>query len=228
MTAILSGARLASARLFRPSSLFGLLVASLAVAAVSLLQRRAVPLLAADRALAGVTFGIALPLLAYGSVARALGGARVDSAVAELARHGASRRSSTLGVQLALSLVLALAGAMLAALAVLVTRAPADPRLASDLAISSWIGALGGAAYAGCFLFGSTFGTSGGGRFWLLALDWVLGAGTTAVALPWPRGHLMNLLGEPPVLGLPQWSATLALLALCTGFGLLTLWRAPP
>jgi hypothetical protein len=228
VTAFRAGLRLGLSRLTRPSSLVGIGVAFASVALVSLLLRRAAPHSAPDRALTGIALGFVLPLLAYGSVARALGGTRLDASVEELARYGANRRPLALGLSLAPMLVLALGGALLAALAVVVTRAPADPRLASDLAVSSWIGALGGMAYVACFSFGSTFFSRGGGRFWALVLDWTLGAGTTAVALPWPRAHVMNLLGAAPVLAMPQWSATLGLFVLSVGFLALAVWRSPP
>ena len=161
-------------------------------------------------------------------MARAAGGTRLDAGVEELARHGANRRQLVLGLSLASAAALALGGAFLAALAVVVTRAPADPKLVSDLTVSSWIGALGGVAYAACFSFGSTFFSRGGGRFWALVLDFTLGAGTTAVALPWPRAHVSNLLGASPVLAMPQWSASLGLFVLTLGFLALTVWRSPP
>jgi len=227
MAAAVIAARVATRRLLKPGSIVGISLALLAVVMVSLLQRRATPHLAADRALTGVVFGFALPLLAYGTVARVLDGSRVDAAVAELARHGASRRSAATGFAAVLVVALAAMGAVLAAVCVIVTRAPADPRLFSDLVTSSWIGVLAGTAYAGSFLVASTVGAKGGGRFWLLVLDWVLGAGTTAVALPWPRGHVRNLLGAEPVMTMPQWSASVALVLLTLACMALTFWRAP-
>jgi hypothetical protein len=151
----------------------------------------------------------------------------VDAAVAELARYGASRRALVVGLIAVLVVTLAASGAVLAALSVVVTRAPADPRLLADLSTSTWIGALAGTAYASAFMLASTMGSKGGGRFWMLLLDWVLGAGTTAVALPWPRGHVRNLLGAAPVMTMPQWSASLALAVLTLACIGLTLWRAP-
>jgi len=47
------------------------------------------------------------------------------------------------------------------------------------------------------------------------------------MALPWPRGHLRNLLGAEPILAMPQWSATLALITLGLSYSTLALWRAP-
>lgn len=227
MMALTSAARMTAARLARSSSAVAFVLALVVVALVSLLERRASAQLAADHALSGVALGLALPLLAYGTVARALEGARLEVAVQALARYGANRRVALIGVTLSLMLALALSGALLALSCVVVTRAPADPRLMSDLATSSWIGALAGASYAAAFLLGSSVGARGGGRFWMLVLDFALGAGTSAVALPWPRGHVRNLLGAEPVMAMPQWGASLALSLLCLGYVGLCWWRTP-
>jgi hypothetical protein len=109
---------------------------------------------------------------------------------------------------------LASLGGILAALAVLLTRGTADPKLVGDLLSSVWLGVLGGACYAAWFSLGSMVGASGGGRLLFLLLDWVLGSGSTALAAPWPRAHLRNLLGSEPVLHMPQWSALAAVLLL--------------
>jgi hypothetical protein len=227
LTALALGARSAAARLARVGSGVAFAVAIASVALVAFVERRALPLAAADRALTGVALGVVLPLLGYGTVARALDGRRLDQALASLARHGGNRRQAALGVVLVVTPLLAIAGALLAALAVIVTRAPADPLLLSDLRTSSWVGALAGTAYAAWFVLGSTVGRAGGGRIWALVADWVLGAGATAAALPWPRAHVRNLLGAAPVLGMPEWSASLALGALTVIYVALALWREP-
>jgi hypothetical protein len=227
MSTEVSAARIVVARLSRASSAFGVAIALLAVIAGALLERLSGSRLATDRALTGVTLGLVLPLWAYGVVARALGGTRLDRAFSELARYGACRRRAAFGALLVLVALLAVAGALVAALAVIVTRAPADPVLVRDLATSTWIGALGGASYAAWFVLGSSFGRNGGGRSWALIIDWVLGAGASAMALPWPRGHLENLLGGEPVLGMPQWSATIALVVLGLVYSLLAIYRSP-
>jgi hypothetical protein len=160
-------------------------------------------------------------------MARATAARRLEEAVHELARHGANRRSAALGMLLAPTASVALGTALLALVAVLLTRWPSDPRLGSDLLASGWVGLLGGAAYALWFAFGSTFGRSGGGRGVLLVLDWIFGAGASLLALPWPRSHIRNLLGAEPVLGMPQWSATLALALLGLFCGGAALLRTP-
>jgi hypothetical protein len=55
----------------------------------------------------------------------------------------------------------------------------------------------------------------------------MLGAGGSAIALPWPRAHILNLLGAEPLLGLPQWSAIVALGLLSFGYLGFALMRAP-
>lgn len=227
MTSLGMGARLAGARLIHRRSALGFLVALMAVAAGAALERVSGSRLAADRALTGVALGLVLPLSCWGTLSRALDGSRLDRALAEIARHGGSRRQAALGVLTVVALAQASLGALLALLAVVVTRAPADPLLLRDLATSTWIGALGGVTYAAWFLLGSTVGRKGGGRSWGLVLDWVLGAGASAMALPWPRGHLRNLLGAEPILAMPQWSATLALCLLGAIYAGLALWRSP-
>jgi len=173
---------------------------------------------ATDRTLTGATFGIAIPLGALALLGRVAPGVRLDESVLPLSRRGADRRGAALGLLAAVSLVAAIIGTILALVAVLATRGPTDPRFASDLVASAWIGGLGGAIYAWWLGFGASFGARGGGRWALLLLDATLGMGTGALALPWPRAHLRNLLGAEAVLGLPQWAAAPwlgALLLLC-------------
>ncbi|MCK6531388.1 MAG: hypothetical protein L6Q84_00340 [Polyangiaceae bacterium] len=225
MTGVAIGMKLVRHRLASVSSVLGVVFAIGAVFVVALLLRRTGSNLAADRALSGIALGLALPLLAHGTVARALGGAHFEAALAEPARHGGNRREIALGVGLALSLVLAMSGALVAAVAVLVVRAPADPALVRDLVTSSWIGALAGASYAAWFCLASTVGRSGGGRMVALFVDFVAGASAGLSAMFWPRGHVRNLLGGEPVWAMPQWSATLALLLLAGGYLALGVWR---
>jgi hypothetical protein len=211
VTAFALGVQLVRARLLALSSLVGLALALATVALLAFLERRTGARVAADRALVGPALGIVLPLLAHGAVARALGAARLDTALESIGRFGGSRRAGALGVAVATAAVLAACGAVISGLAVLVVRAPADPRLVRDMLTSGWVGALAGASYAGWFCLASTLGKRGGGRGVALVLDFVLGAGAGAAALLWPRGHIRNLLGAEPVMGMPQWSATAVL-----------------
>jgi hypothetical protein len=170
---------------------------------------------------------VVLPLSCYGLVARATGSARLEDAVLLLARHGANRRATVFGLLSVTLPVGAVVGLVLASVAVLTTRLPADPALGADLLTSAWIGALAGSCYTAWFFAASTFGTHGGGRLWALVLDWVLGASATAIALPWPRGHVRNLLGATPVMQLPQWGSSVALVALTLASALWALRRCP-
>lgn len=227
MSALACGAALGARRLANGRSV---LVVGLALALVllgALLERRASPLLATDRTLVGIVFGVVLPLLCWGVVTRITARRRLEDSVHELARHGADRRLATAGLLLVAAAAAALGALLLAELAVLATRWPADPRLAGDLVTSGWIALLAGGAYAAWFALASTLGRSGGGRGWALVVDWVFGAGASLVALPWPRGHVRNLLGAEPVFGMPQWSATAALFAMALLYGLFALARSP-
>jgi hypothetical protein len=225
MSAFVAGVRLVRFRLASRSSVLGLALAVAAVSVAAWLERRSGSNVAADRALTGVALGLVLPLLSHGTVARALAGRHFETSLSELARFGGNRRVIALGVGMALALVLAISGALVAAAAVVVVRAPADPALAKDLVTSTWIGALAGASYAAWFGLGSTIGRAGGGRTALLIIDFIAGASAGLSAMFWPRGHIRNLLGGEPVWAMPQWSATLALLLLTAAYFALSLWR---
>lgn len=227
MTAFASGISIALFRLRGRGAVGAFLFALIAVALVALLERRAAPFDAPDKALEGIAFGIALPLTAYGISMRSFSRNRIDASLAEIARHGGSRRGGVAGSVLVVIASSAVCGALFGAIAVVVTRAPHDALLLRDAFTSTWIGALGGVAYAAYFSLGSQLGSAGGGRFWFLMLDWVVGGGTSVMSLPLPRAHIENLIGAPAVMGFPQWSATLGLFAislLCFGLAVL---RAP-
>jgi hypothetical protein len=224
---VLAGAQITLARFATRSLGIGSVFAATLVLLAGLLERREDLVHAADRTLVGAVFGIALPVLGYVLLGRASDGRRLDTALDALARHGADRQRALLGAVLASAATLGAAGMLLASLGVVTARGIGDPRLIGDAALSSMIGLGAGVCYACWFALGSQLGGQGGGRIWALALDWLLGTGTTALAAPWPRAHLRNLLGAEPVLGMPQWSAPVALSLLglsCLAFSLL---RAP-
>jgi hypothetical protein len=87
-----------------------------------------------------------------------------------------------------------------------------------DAGTCVWIGVISGGAYVLAFIGASGYGARGQGRAWLLAADFLLGAGGSFLALPWPKGHVRNLLGGAPVLELPQLSALLLLLGTSFAF----------
>lgn len=225
MTAVGATLQVLGARFKNRASVTAFLSALAAVVAVTLLERRASSLTAADRALGGISLGLVLPLFAYGTVARALGRGNLENAFTELARFGVSRRTAGLSAGLGSLLVLAPAGALIALLAVVVARAPADPLLWRDAVTSSWIGALAGVCYAAYFVLGSSFGSRGGGRSVLCVVDFVAGTSGGIAAVWWPRGHVANLLGARPVLDMPQWSASLALVLLTCVYLGVAVWR---
>ena len=205
----------------------GALSALLLVALAGRLERLEGPAGAADRTLAGAAFGIAVPLMVYAFLSRALAAGRLSDSVLVLGRHGADRRAAAAGLLASVAMASAVAGVLVASLAVFAARGASDPALASDIATSLGIGLMAGIGYA-CWLgLGSAVGPSGGGRFWALGLDWLLGAGTTALAATWPRSHIRNLLGAEPVLALPQWSSAAALALVASSCLLLACLRTP-
>jgi hypothetical protein len=219
-----AGARLGWARLWTRPSLATFGAALVAVTLVALFERVDERAFAVDRALTGVVFGLSLPLYCFALAELVTSRQTLFDAVGPLSRHGLPRpelAQGMLGSTLALS---ALGGLVFGLLAVVITRGPSDPLLGRDLLATSWIGPLAGAAYAGLFALGSTFRR---GRLWFLLGDWLLGAGTGFLALPWPRGHVRNLLGYAPVLDLSQAAAALALALLALLGSLVASRRLP-
>ncbi len=213
-----AGIELARARLSGRGTWSAALLALLFEVGVALLERAHGRVGAADRALMGGAFGLALPLFCYYLVARSCGGEGTNAALHVLSRHGAERRALLLGLA-APNVALASVFAALSALLVVATaRGFGDPWLVRDALVSAWIGLLAGAAYALAFLGASAFGRRGRGRSWLLLADFVLGAGGSFLAFPWPKGHLRNLLGGMPVLEMSQLAALLSLLGTSFAF----------
>lgn len=215
------GLQISRARLREPGTASALLLGLCFELGVALLERAQGRIGAADRALSGGAFGVALPLLCYFLVSRACAGRGLREAVNPLARHGSNRHGLVLGLA---TLPALLAGAFAAASGVVVvalTRGAGDALLLRDAATSFWIGGVAGVAYCAAFVGASAVGANGQGRAWLLGADFLLGAGSSFLALPWPKSHVRNLLGGAPVLELPQ-PASLALL-LGTSFAFLWL-----
>jgi hypothetical protein len=185
---------------------------------VALLERAQGAIGAADRALSGGAFGIALPLVSYFLVARVSDGKSLREALLPLARHGMDRRALMLGLVVPPTLMAAAFAAVSSVMVVLVTRGPGDPRLAADAFTSLWIGLVASAAYVAAFVGASALGRRGQGRLWLLVADFLLGASDSFLALPWPKGHVRNLLGGSAVLQLSQLAALVALLGTSFAF----------
>ena len=221
------GWALARERLTGVSALLVVLLSAAALFAVGVLERQSDAASAPDDALRGAAFGIALPLLAYLVSERVCDGQRLDRSVDAVARYGSDRRAALLGALLASALYSALAGALITIAALLGAHAPHSSSLASDLYASVGIALIAGAVYALYFGAASLLGKRGGGRKWALIIDFVLGAGSSALAAPWPRGHVRNLLGGEPVVDLSQASAWLALSVIGVGCVALSLARTP-
>jgi hypothetical protein len=211
MSGVRIGFALARERLRGPSAALVLLLSCLALFAIGALERQSDATSAADDALGGAVFGIALPLLAYLVSERTCDGKRLAHGVDVVARYGTDRRAALLGLQLASAAFTALAGALLTIFALLGAHAPRSPALLGDLRASVGIALVAGVVYALYFGAASLLGKRGGGRKWALIVDFMLGTTGSALALPWPRGHVRNLLGGEPVVALSQASAWLAL-----------------
>jgi hypothetical protein len=221
------GLALARERLQSASALLVLALSLAGLFAIGVLERQSDAASAPDDALRGAVFGIALPLLAYLVSERACEGQRLDRSVDAVARYGSDRRAALLGVLLASALCSALVSALLTIAALLGAHAPSAPSLLADLRASVGIALLAGVVYALYFGASSLLGKRGGGRKWALIVDFVLGAGASALAAPWPRGHLRNLLGGDPVVELSQANAWFALGAIGLACLLLSALRTP-
>jgi len=211
MNDIRNGVALACERMRGPSAPLALFLSCVALFAIGVLERQSDAVSAPDDALVGAVFGVALPLVAYLVSERACDGMRLDRSVDSLARYGTNRKAALSGVLLVSTLSCALAGALLAVSALLGAHAPHSSTLLADLRASVGIALASGVVYALYFGAASLLGKRGGGRKWALIIDFVLGSGGSALATPWPRGHVRNLLGGQPVVELSQASAWLAL-----------------
>jgi len=199
--------------------------AAAVVALAAILEKRISPEGAVDRVLMGAVFGWTIPLLSYSAVARVSRYGRLDTGVDELARYGGNRRGMVACFVLMTSARVSIVASLLAALAVLVAASGQPNAIRADAVTSAWIGALGGAAYVAWFSFASLWGRAGRGRLLALLVDWVLGAATSAISVPWPRAHLRSLLGGELVLGMPPWQSSVSLAFLGATYFLACVFR---
>jgi hypothetical protein len=227
LSGIAAGATIARERLRGAVVPLTLVLSASAVYALAVLERRSSGGGAADSALEGPVFGFALPVLAYLLSERVCDGQRLDESVNVVARYGTDRRAALLGVLLVSAASMALAGALLAVSALVAAHTHRDTGFASDVRTSAVIAAVSGAVYALWFGAASLYGKRGGGRKWALIIDFVLGAGSSALAAPWPRGHARNLLGGLPVLDMSQSAAWIALLAIGAASVAVSVARTP-
>ena len=196
-----------------PFLIIGVFFATVVAIVVALVERRLGPG-AVDRTVTGITFGLALPLVSLSIVHRTCGTHRLDQSFTELARHGADRRGLAFGQIAAGISICGGFGTVLGMVSVLAARGVHDPALLHDLWATATVGAWAGAAYACWFAAASSLGKRGGGRTLFLVLDWTLGSSSSALALVFPRGHILNLLGASPPFGLAAWMSSAILVAL--------------
>ncbi len=180
---------------------------------------------AVDTVLLGAYSELALPLFCLGIVAVVLRNDRLDTAGASLVGFGAPPARVALAQVAVAMVVCAAAGAALAALIVVIAGAGRLP-IGVDVAASAYAGALGGAAYAGLFAFGSAFGPKGSGRSAVFVIDWILGSGRGVPAFFVPRGHLRSLLGDRSHLDLAPAGSGVALVLLAVILTTLAVGRA--
>lgn len=171
----------------------------------------------ADHVLRG-TFGfVVLPLVAYGIVAGALGGAGLKASVRPLVLLGAKAPRAA-GAVIAVSCIFsALVCAVLGAIVCIVAHRTGDPPVSADALATAGISALGGAAYAAYFCAGSAIG-KGTMRGLFLAMDWLLGSGGGFGSLFVPRGHVLSLLGGAHAFELSSKASSLFLFVLVVSY----------
>lgn len=148
----------------------------------------------ATHVLRGTLGYVALPLLAYGVVAAALGGAGLRASIRGVVALGADPTRAALASVLVATVCSALKGGILAVVVCAIAHGPTDPALLPDMLASFGVSFLGAGAYAAWFCIGSAIGR-GGMRGGFLALDWFLGAPGGFGAIFVPRGHVTSLLG---------------------------------
>lgn len=163
-----------------------------------------------------------LPLAVYVVVGTVLGRGGVRESVRGLVALGADRTRAVGAAILVAIASASVVGAVLGLVLAAIGHGHADPPLVADLFASTWIGALGGAAYGAFFAAGASLG-KGWMRGVFLALDWVFGTGGGFGAIFTPRGHVRSLVGAGLVFGLsPRTSSVLLffLVALWGAFGI--------
>jgi hypothetical protein len=215
-------------RALSPAGLGGAVFLVALAALAALAERQSEWFGAASRALAGIVFGVLIPVALLASSTRVLLPMRLAASASLFARFGASRRSVAFGFIVASMCAAAIFAALAGAVTALVAHDPTAPPRVVDALTTGWIGLLTGLAYAALFAFGATFGAKGGGRYWALALDFVLGGAGGASSLFSPRAHVENLLGGAPPLMLSQPASIAALVALAGGLTVLALARLRP
>ncbi len=162
--------------------------------------------LAANRTLY-IMASFVLPLGAFASARLFTRNQRLDHSVWCLARYGASRRVTALGLITGAGLLMAAAASVLVGAGLGVAYG-GSPGLLADVWTSTWIAALGAFSYMTWFLVASGWGKAGRWRWLPLVLDFTIGTGTGWAAACLPRAPLAHLLGSSELLGLSQQQST--------------------
>ncbi len=178
----------------------------------------------ATDALLGIYASFALPLVTLALTAAVTRNDRLQVAASPLTRVGASGVAAALAhVAVAVGSCLVLGSALGVAVAI-VAHSSSDPSLARDAVTCAEVGALAGAAYAGMFSLGSSFGPKGSGRTALLVINWIAGGGVLGAVMP--QAHVRSLLGGDPAGALSQPGSALALVMIAVATSLLAAWRS--
>lgn len=214
-TGLLAALRMGFARIIGARAAVAAVAALGVVVLVSVLERSASQVGAADRALA-TTFRFVVPLVAVVLSGLSTGVASLREAAWPASRFGHPRGMVGLGIVIAATVVTAALSLGLALVALAVTRLGANAGAAAlpfarDLLTTSWIALLGGGAYGAWLGLGAGFGAQGGGRLAFLGVDFLLG-GLSAAGVVLPRGLLRHLLGGAAPLDLPQAASSAILL----------------
>lgn len=212
---MLALARVPVARLTRTRRTW-LVIAAWAIVAVigALLVRAHGNTSGADHVMRGSFGRFVLPLLMYAVVGAAIGGTGMRRGIRGLVGLGSTPRRAALATAIVACAACAIFGGVLAAIVCAIAHGAADPPLGADLFASTWIGALGGAAYGAYFAAGSSIGKTGTLRGVFLAADFIIGSGAGVGAALVPRGHVVALLGGPLVADLPQRASSGLLIAI--------------
>lgn len=216
-------ARVAALRLLRtPRAWLPIVVWALLAIVVAVAARSSGSTTGASHTLRGTFSFLVLPLVSFAVVGATLGRTGLRQGIRGVVALGAAPRSAALASILVAVITSALLGAVLAVMVNVVAHGAHDPPLGSDVFATSWIGALGGGAYAAYFSAGSAIG-KGTMRGLFLAFDWIVGGGAGVGALITPRGHVTSLLGGAACAELTQRASSVALLLILASYTLLAL-----
>ena len=167
---------------------------------------------------------VSMPLVVFAVFGLVCPEGTVVAAARPLVFLGAPARRAAVSIMLTVALVSAVVCAALGAAVVAIAHGPKDPSLGADLLTTAAVGALGGAAYAGYFSFGSAyFGAHARGIF--LVMDVMLGGFGVGAVLT-PRAHVRALFGGDLAGRLSPRGSYLALAVMLVLFLLLSTLRS--